>query len=257
MISRYGTVNKGEGVSFEGIMDEYPLDSSTNSAYQAAADLTTSLANYDPDTSASRVVLEIQDEPSSVSATKVMRSLLTQKPNIQRSAAKASPERLIPPRMRTRVERVRQRAREWRLAHPGAKVSIRAGFDRAQSKNPPPTPRVAGITEMHQGPFSSGTFLTRNFYQGTSGKSWLLAYAGAMRDPAVRYPDHGSDGRGAIRLYAQDDARGTMVSLGTFAAPAGTGSLRILARQGDKLILTSAQGTRFQFDLGTHRITAQ
>lgn len=110
---------------------------------------------------------------------------------------------------------------------------------------------------MHQGPFSGSTFLTRNVYQGPSGKSWLLAYAGAVRDPAVRYPDHGSDGRGAIRLYIQDDVRGTMIPLGTFAAPSGTGSLRIIARQGDKLILNGAQGTRFQFDLDTHQITEQ
>lgn len=256
-ISQYGKANKDWDLAFSGPLEEHPLDSSTDDAATAYYDLSTSLSQFGVDTSMDGIVYEIQHEPSTVSTEKVMSSLISQTPNTRRSGANASSARMVPPRLRTRVAQLRKRADEWRRTHPGATVSVRAGLEKARSENPSPPRRVAGIQDMHQGPFSGGTFLTRNVYQGPSGKSWLLAYAGAVRDPVVRYPDHGSDGRGAIRLYVQDDVRGTTVPLGTFAAPSGTGSLRIISRQGDKLNLTSARGTRFQFDLGSHQITEQ
>lgn len=48
-----------------------------------------------------------------------------------------------------------------------------------------------------------------------------------------------------------------MVPLGTFTAPSGTASLQIVARQGEKLLLTTDRGKRFQFDLDTHKIVEQ
>lgn len=111
-------------------------------------------------------------------------------------------------------------------------------------------PRHAGIDDMRQGPFSALEFTVRNFWQGPIGSDWMLVYAGAKRGA------NGSAGGGALRLYNEPiNANGdyTLQEIGTFAAPAGTGALKIIAVKGDTMQLSTGGGKTISFDLRTHR----
>ncbi len=127
---------------------------------------------------------------------------------------------------------------------PGAKAAL-AG--------PPPEevqqPRVAGITEMHQGPFSALDFLVNNFWQGRIGPRWLLAYAGTSRDN-VR-------SSAAVRLYTEpvDPNVGSHLTfVGVWAAPTQDNSLRIVSVNKSQMILVAPRtGRRLLFDLSNYR----
>jgi hypothetical protein len=98
--------------------------------------------------------------------------------------------------------------------------------------------RTAGIVDMHQGPFSSSTFVVSNFWQGPVGSTWFLVYAGA----------DGGSGTGAVRLYTESPDM-VLTYLGTYAPPGGGGDLTVVSVDGPTLHLKSSGGQVLVFNL--------
>lgn len=117
----------------------------------------------------------------------------------------------------------------------------------AAGRNATAQTRTAGITDMHQGPFSATSFDVRDFYQGPAQGTWLLVYAGGTTNPNT-----GAVARGALNVYAEPQVGGAITFVGTFQAPAGTGALAVTAASGDQLTLRSTQGGELTFNLATH-----
>lgn len=138
----------------------------------------------------------------------------------------------------------RQQADLYASQVPGAKASL-----AVPPRNEVQRPRVAGIAEMHQGPFSALDFLADNFWQGPVGPRWLLAYAGTSRD----------NGRpkAAVRLYTEpvDPNVGSHLTfVGLWTAPTQDSSLRIESVNKARMILIAPiTGQRLVFDLSSHR----
>lgn len=110
--------------------------------------------------------------------------------------------------------------------------------------------RHAGIVNMHQGPFASSIFTVRNFWQGSVGSDWVMAYAGAKPHPDSTL------GPGGVVLYSETaNAQGgfDMHPQGTFLAPKGATSLTITGMNKNLLLLHSQSGTQLTFDLVTHQ----
>lgn len=110
-----------------------------------------------------------------------------------------------------------------------------------------PTPdRHAGIVQMGQGPFSSSFFEVDNFWQGSVGSDWVLAYAGTKKNA------DGTAGPGGIVLYTETINKQEGVDLhplGTFLAPNGGTALTITAQKGSLLLLRDKAGQQLQFNL--------
>ncbi len=131
------------------------------------------------------------------------------------------------------------------------KPSYSAGLKAATAAGQAAQQRSAGITNIHEGPFSAASFEVRDMYQGPVDGTWVLAYAGATSNPATAKITGG-----ALSLYAEPEIGGPMTALGTFAAPAGTGPLTVTAASGGLLILRTSQGQQLTFSLVTHQYSS-
>lgn len=131
-------------------------------------------------------------------------------------------------------------------------TKLRAGA-KAPLAGPPARevqqPRVTGVTEMHQGPFSALDFLVNNFWQGRVGPRWSLAYAGTSRDNGLP--------AAAVRLYAEpvDPNVGSHLTfVGVWVAPTQEHSLKIVSVNNTQMILVvPTTGRLLVFDLSNHR----
>jgi len=128
--------------------------------------------------------------------------------------------------------------------HPAPHVGRPAGLAQVPPSLPPPK-RKAQIYNMQQGALP-GTFWTNNMWQGPlKGKTWVLLDVGEMEYPTPY---------GAVCVTLETrapDGQFTLKTLGAFAAPAGSGSLRVVGWQGDVVSLTSAHGVALQFNIAT------
>lgn len=105
-----------------------------------------------------------------------------------------------------------------------------------------PTPTLtAGIIETHQGPFPNTTFSVANMYRGPVGAQWEVVFAGTAW---ATFPTAGS---GALRIYTI-----TGNSIGVFAAPGGSMTLRITSVTGAIVRLQSDTGAALSFNLATN-----
>jgi hypothetical protein len=156
-------------------------------------------------------------------------------------AAQASPEAPPLPAAKAQLQAREQQEMADARAHARPKV---AGVRPAAQAAPA---REAGISEMHQGPFSGTVFAVRNFWQGPVGANWLLVYAGATRNA------DGSTAAGALRVYTEaptPDGGFSIHLVGVFTAARGD-ALTISAANGTVLTLRSDMGATLTFNLAT------
>jgi hypothetical protein len=126
-----------------------------------------------------------------------------------------------------------------------AHAQAQAGPDTPVPTAQTPQPRRAGIINSRQAPFPPSIFTVNNAWQGPVGSQWINAYAGAQTNP------DDTPGRGGLVLYTDGDF--ALSYLGTFLAPAGTPALTINKVQGDMLLLQTASGQAFAFNLQSHQ----
>ncbi len=158
------------------------------------------------------------------------------------------------------------RAAEARAAHmPASKASIfMKGVNRAFPTHPAnkptslptpssltaaadqPAPRVAGISDLRQAPFSQEGFTVTNAYFGKVGGRWYGVYAGTVGQlkPAAI-------GQGGIYIVSTDAQTNTAwQNLGPFPQ-SGTTWLKVTSHSGTMLTLVSNTGATYRFDLTT------
>lgn len=137
-------------------------------------------------------------------------------------------------------------------------LSTKPAHPMPPTENPDSTaPHLqAGIVNgVQQGPFSSGQFEVRNFWQGPTERGWMLVYAGATRSIA-----DGSRGPGALRVYSVATGRSDIPTsvpgrdiefVGVFPTPTMSAPLTIIVVNGGVLELRSDDGETFTFNLQT------
>jgi hypothetical protein len=123
----------------------------------------------------------------------------------------------------------------------------------APPAQPAPT-RVAGIANMHQGPFPSSQFSVENFWQGPVGSIWELVYSGTKENM------EGNGGIGALAIYneAVNSTGGFDIThIGTYTVSSGARSLTIISVNGDIIQLRTDTGSILFFDLQTDAYETQ
>ncbi len=109
-----------------------------------------------------------------------------------------------------------------------------------------PPPRVAGISDLRQAPFSQAGFTVKNAYFGTVGGRWYGVYAGTVGQLNPK-----ATGQGGIYIVSTDPETNTnWRNLGPFPHP-GTTWLKVTSYSGTVLTLASNTGTTYTFDLAT------
>ena len=147
---------------------------------------------------------------------------------------------------------------------PSAKASIfMAGVERAFPTHPAskpassarpswlpsddePAPRVSGISNLKQAPFSQSAFEVKNAFYGMVGNRWYGVYVGTvgLADPAAA-------GQGGVYIVSADARANTnWRNLGPFPE-SGTSWLKITSYSGTTLTVTSNTGAMYRFDLST------
>jgi hypothetical protein len=166
---------------------------------------------------------------------------------IATSGAASGTQATIPHGKMTRLQTEQAQLVREKAAH-RAKPSYAAGLRAAQAANPATVQEHrASIMAMHQGPFSPSSFEVRNVYPGAADGTWLLVYAGATTSSS------GATAGGALNVYAEAQAGGSLTPVGTFRAPAGTGALTVIAASDDTLTLRTATGKELTFNLATRK----
>ncbi len=128
-------------------------------------------------------------------------------------------------------------------SHPATKPTTTAQPSWLPSDDQP-APRVSGISDLKQAPFSSEAFEVRNAYYGMVRGRWYGVYAGTvgMINPAA-------SGQGGIYIVSADANANTHWSnLGPFPQ-AGTSWLKVTSSSGNALTLVSNTGATYTFDL--------
>ena len=128
--------------------------------------------------------------------------------------------------------------------HPAQKPTTLPTPSTLPSAADHPAPRVGGISELRQAPFSQAGFAVSNAYFGTVGGRWFGVYAGTVGqlDPAA-------SGQGGIYIVTTDAKTNTnWRNLGPFPQ-AGTTWLKITASSGTVLTLVSDTGASYAFNL--------
>ena len=121
--------------------------------------------------------------------------------------------------------------------------------------SPPQAPPVAGIENLHEGPFPACQLLVSDFWQGPVNGQWYLVYAGSASASIVTC-DHS---RGALAIYSEQVGRygdGPITNIGMFTAPSGVTSLTITAVTGHTMTLQTPTGA-ITFDLSSNRFVTQ
>ncbi len=124
---------------------------------------------------------------------------------------------------------------------------------------PPPsapaaTP-VAGIADLHEGPFPACQFSVNNFWQGPVNGQWELVYAGTQNSNMATC----SGGRGALAIYSEEMGKygdGPITTIGTFTVPTNATSLTITAVNGNDMTVRTNTGASLTFDMRTNTFTS-
>jgi hypothetical protein len=238
-ISLYGYDTQQRGAAqYQGPLTETDLASGTLTPAQAYDDLWTDLSANSGTAQNPPFSLQVDNECSPCSGVSQQNPAADPVP--AGSALAAYPQAKL-----ARVRFVQAQVASEASRHSGEK-SYQAGLAAARAANRTAPARRAAITALREGPFPASSFGAQDLYQGPARGTWVLAYAGAFTNPVT-----GAAGPGGVLLYAQPQPGGPLTFLGAFAAPGGTGPLKVTAVGGDLLTLAAGHGATITFDLAT------